>query len=137
MINDYQNLKKQHIHNTILIILFRPSLHRSSSDISLNSARSYMTVSPPRFSNVFQQNEFCCDVAKRSGSYPCSVNPAVPPPLPPYPNHRRSIASSNASTVEINRVARNRSIYDDRRRGQKQQKHVYEDTTENHYNFII
>lgn len=127
----------------ILIFILRPSLHRSCSDTSLNSARSYMTVSPPRFSNVFQQAEFCCDVAKRSGSYPCAVPPAIPPPLPPYPpNHRRSIAS-NASTAEINKVSRNRSVYDDRRRtngancGNKHQQNVYEDATENHYNFII
>ncbi|CAO1437522.1 unnamed protein product [Diamesa hyperborea] len=109
----------------------RPPFVRSPSDTSL-SARSYVTVNPPRFSQVFEPSDFRRELPRRCGSYPCQS----PPPLPPHPNHRRSIVSTT-STAEIgkgfqSRNNQNHSVY------KRQPSRIsQEDETENHYNFII
>lgn len=96
------------------------------------SARSYVTVNPPRFSQVFEPSDFRRELPRRCGSYPCQS----PPPLPPHPNHRRSIVSTT-STAEIgkgfqSRNNQNHSVY------KRQPSRIsQEDETENHYNFII
>ncbi|CRL05922.1 CLUMA_CG019132, isoform A [Clunio marinus] len=111
----------------------KPPFMRSSSDSSLRSALSYVSVTraPPRFSQVFQASDFQQELPRRCGSFPhchgapsCHSPELIPPPLP-----RRSIASSTASTVEIGK-RNNNSIY-------RRQPSRIEDETENHYNFII
>lgn len=109
---------------------------RSTSDTSLGSARSYISVSrcPPRFSQVFQPSDFKNDLPKRCGSYPhchpsdtapCHSPDPIPPPLP-----RRSIASTSTAWSFEARKPNNTSIY-------RRQPSRIEDETENHYNFII
>lgn len=108
----------------------RSALHRSASDSSIKSSRSYLSVSrsPPRFSQVVRQD---CDQfravypACRHGSISTFSSPSdIPPPLP-----RRSI-SSGISAVDLRKRSQN-SIYKQR------QPSRIDDETENHYNFII
>ena len=100
--------------------------------MSLKSARSYVTVNPPRFSQVFEPSDFRQELPRRCGSYPCQS----PPPLPPYPNHRRSIVSTT-STAEIGKGLQFRNNHNHSVYKRQPSRIAQEDETENHYNFII
>lgn len=110
----------------------RPPFERSSSDLSSRSARSYVTVNPPRFSQVFELSDFRHELPRRCGSYPCQS----PPPLPPHPNHRRSIVSTT-STAEIGKGLQFRNNHNNSVYKRQPSRISQEDETENHYNFII
>ncbi|CAG9807493.1 unnamed protein product [Chironomus riparius] len=118
----------------------RPPFHRSSSDTSL---KSYVSVSrlPPRFSQVYQRDDFDTACFKHQMSYPHCPPTApyqplsdIPPPLP-----RRSIVSNSsstqhscASTAELGRTMSraHNSTY-------RRHPRPIEIEQENHYNVII
>lgn len=119
---------------------YRPPFHRSSSDTSL---KSYVSVSrlPPRFSQVYQRDDFDSTCLKHHGSFPYCPPTApyqpvseIPPPLP-----RRSIVSNSsstqhscASTAELGRTMSraHNSTY-------RRHPRPIEIEQENHYNVII
>lgn len=113
-------------------LFFRRHIIRSSSEESLGSVRSYVSIgrSKPRYSGMPSKRDIDIILGKRSESYP-----SCPPPLPPYPKHRLSIAS----TAEIGKLSSRETI-------SAFEKHtcpihkINDDTsveTENHYNLII
>ncbi|XP_070502908.1 uncharacterized protein [Chironomus tepperi] len=121
----------------------RPPFPRSSSDTSL---KSYVSVSrlPPRFSQVYQRDDFEPACYKHHMSYPhCPPTAPYPPYQPvsdiPPPLPRRSIVSnssstqhSSASTVELGRTMSraHNSTY-------RRHPRPIEIEQENHYNVII
>lgn len=91
----------------------------------MRSALRYITLDPPRFSQVFESSDLRYDLSKHSSQ--------SPPPLPPHPKHQTIIETAENIKNLQSGNNHNDSIY----KRQPIAQIVQKDETENHYNIII